>query len=370
MKILVVGTGSMGRRRLRDLTCLAPGDVALFEPIAARANEAAQMFDVPHFSSFEEALDAGVDTLVVSTPPAFHDRYLRQGIERELNIFAEVPFTLDRSTLEMLISDTDYSAVIGISHTIRYYPPVRIVHDLLAAGQIGKPLYLEYSLGNYLPDWHPHEDYRTFYAQDERLGGAGMDMILHELGAIQWWMGSVQTVTARLEKISLLEVNGPDIHNILLKFDSANGYFHNDIIEQGTLGRHVRIAGDAGTLEWRQDQPFVRLYSGSRCATEQLSFSRASDWEEAKEASKKVRELINRRKSTSGAVPSPNSEEFSYESCYFREMAHFLSSVRSRSTFAVTTREEWDTLRTFEAIRESNEKRHEICVSNGSLAAR
>jgi len=147
-----------------------------------------------------------------------------------------------------------------------------------------------------------------------------------------------------------------------LTFDSGRGYFHNDIIEQGTLGRHVRIVGESGTIEWHQNQPAVRLYNGSRKQNEYRAFDRAADWKEALEASHRVRELVRKRKGALGAVPSGTEQDFSYESCYFREMAHFVAAVRERSTFAVTSREEFHTLRVFDAIRESNRKHAEINV--------
>lgn len=46
MKILCIGAGSMGRRRLRDLTNLNEGNVILFEPDVQRCQEIATAFGV------------------------------------------------------------------------------------------------------------------------------------------------------------------------------------------------------------------------------------------------------------------------------------------------------------------------------------
>src|SRR6185437_10532943 len=127
----------------------------------------------------------------------------------------------------------------GVSHTIRYYPPFRLIHDLLQKGTVGRPLYLEYSLGNYLPDWHPYEDYRKFYASDQKMGGAGMDMLSHEISAIHWWMGTSTKIQARLAKVSSLQISGPDTHDVLMRFENgAVGFFHHDVIERGTAHSH------------------------------------------------------------------------------------------------------------------------------------
>src|SRR5262245_39200748 len=118
MKILVVGGGSMGRRRLRDLTYLqrvgavspsplAGGieggpEVTLFEPVPARCQEVAAAFGIQGFTDFEQALAAQPEVVVVSTPPALHEAYVRRAIELKLHVFAEVPFMLNLTALTEL----------------------------------------------------------------------------------------------------------------------------------------------------------------------------------------------------------------------------------------------------------------------------
>src|SRR6185437_13689293 len=166
----------------------------------------------------------------VSTPPALHEPYVRAAVEHGKHVLAEVPFLFQYGSLREVADQAKQEGkktVLGVSHTIRYYPPYRLIHDLLQKRTVGRPLYFEYSLGNYLPDWHPYEDYRKFYGSDEQMGGAGMDMLLHDMSPIQWWMGKVKSIYARLTKQSSLEIKGPDNHDILLTFASGcRGYFH------------------------------------------------------------------------------------------------------------------------------------------------
>src|SRR6266545_7375747 len=147
MKILSIGGGSMGRRRLRDLTYLNDENVILFEPAKDRCTEISEAFAVPGFTDFEEALAQKPEAITISTPPALHEPYVRKAIDLNLPVFSEIPFVLDvKSLAEIAEKVPSYSGVLGISHTIRYYPPFRIVRDLLQQGAVGKPLYLEYSL--------------------------------------------------------------------------------------------------------------------------------------------------------------------------------------------------------------------------------
>jgi len=359
----------MGRRRLRDLTHLNEGNVILFEPDAQRCREIAAAFGVTGFTDLDEALDQKPDALSISTPPALHEPYVQKALELELHVFAEVPFILDAGTYAQIVTQTrEYPAVLAPSHSIRYYPPYRLIHDLLQKESIGRPLYLEYSLGNYLPDWHPYEDYRRFYASDVRLGGAGMDMILHEVSAMQWWFGDVASVYARLSKLSSLEIQGPDNHDVLLAFaNGARGFFHNDLLERGYTGRHIRIVGDMGTIEWHQNLSTIRLYQASNAQQTEVPFTEASDWDAAVEASRDVARILARRQASSGQNPWDQNDSFSYESCYFREMRHFVEAARGTQPYTMLSiADELHTVRTFQAVVQSSQEQREIRVETGN----
>lgn len=362
MKWLVIGGGSMGRRRLRDLTYLDPGEILLFEPASGRCRDVAEAFGVRGFGSFEAALGESPGAVVVSSPPTLHEEYVLAAMERGLHVFAEVPFVYDAGVARQIARRAGtYPAVLGVSHTIRYYPPYRIIRDLLAAGAIGKPLYLEYSLGNYLPDWHPYEDYRDFYGARANLGGCGMDMILHDIAPVLWWMGPVTSVLARFSKLSALDLQGPDNQDVLLGFaGGARGYFHNDIIERGTLGRHIRIAGESGTIEWRQDQTSLRLFEAPAKASRHIPFSDAAGWEQALAASREMTAILERQRLSSGHIPSARGGDFTYESCYLRETRAFVEAVEGRHAYPVAFPLELDTVSVFHAIVQSNEEAREI----------
>jgi predicted dehydrogenase/branched-subunit amino acid aminotransferase/4-amino-4-deoxychorismate lyase len=368
MKVLVVGGGSMGRRRLRDLTYLYPGGVLLLEPVSERCKQVSTAFGIPGFSSLETAMEQGPDALAISTPPALHEPYVRAALDHGKHVFAEVPFLLDYNALHTIaatFAKDDRKTILGVSHTIRYYPPYRLIHDLVHNGAVGRPLYLEYSLGNYLPDWHPYEDYRKFYASDQKMGGAGMDMLLHEISAIHWWLGPAAQIQARLAKVSSLEISGPDTHDILIRFaNGAVGFFHHDIIERGTIGRHTRIVGEEGTIEWHQNQPTIRIFRGRENRNDELGFDQASDWLQAMEASREAGKLLAAQRAASGEIPAATAPSFTYESCYLREMRHFMYAVAGKAPYTgCTVDEELKTVAAFHAVLQSAEQGRELDVA-------
>lgn len=371
MRVLQVGAGSMGRRRMRDMKTLG-AEVLLYEPQKERCDEISAKFSIPGYTDLDQALSQNPQAMVISTPPALHAGYVEEALKRNLHVFAEVPFVYDVRIAEKISkSAPSYPSTLGISHTIRFYPPIRLIRDLLRAGRIGKPIYIEHSLGNYLGDWHPYEDYRKFYASDESLGGAGMDMVLWELSSIHWWMGPIESVHARFSKVSPLEIKGPDVHDVWLTFKSgAQGFLHHDIIEMGTQGRHVRVIGEEGTIEWHQSNAEVRVYDGNTKATEMVPFSQVAEWDESVKATATMQEVLAQSTVQTGrsggvnAAGSASGQTYLRESDYLREMTHFLSAVQGRTQYTLKTiEEELHDLRTFFAILESVRTGQKVNVS-------
>ena len=363
---MVIGAGSMGRRRLRDLNYLNEGNVIFYEPAEERCKEVTLALGIEGFTDLDEAWEQEPEILCVSTPPALHEKYVLEGMERGLHIFSEMPFVLDHKALaEISAKSKSYPSVLGISCTMRYFPPCRLIHDLLRDDAIGKPLYMEYSLGNYLPNWHPYEDYRKFYGSDMAMGGAGLDMIPHEFANIFWWLGDFTSVYARLSKLSSLEIKGPDTHTVLISFqNSVQAIFHNDIIDRASTGRKIRIIGESGTIEWYQNQTEVLLFDGKE--HHRMGYDRAANWEEAIAASREVSDLLDRQSKapSGGSNRKDRIAGFTYESCYLNEMKHFMGAVRGKHPYRIKVADELKVMRAFHAVLGSSEKQQRVMLGS------
>ena len=70
MKFLVIGLGSMGKRRVRNLLAIGGHDVAGFDPREDRRAEANQKYGIPVFDSLDAALQSfQPGAFVISTSP-------------------------------------------------------------------------------------------------------------------------------------------------------------------------------------------------------------------------------------------------------------------------------------------------------------
>ena len=88
MKFLVVGLGSMGKRRVRNLIALGDNGIAGFDLREDRCLEANEKYGITIFSDIDSALkNFRPDALVISTSPEQHMKYARMGFELGLSCF-------------------------------------------------------------------------------------------------------------------------------------------------------------------------------------------------------------------------------------------------------------------------------------------
>ena len=248
MKILVVGCGSMGRRRLRNITRIGGHTLAAFEPSADRRAVVESEFGIPTFADFAVALDWAPAAVIVSTPPNHHSEYAIAAARRGIHFFTEASVVLDG--LDALIEVTRQQAIVGVpSCTQRYHPSVRLMKERIAAGAIGKVLAVTHHVGQYLPDWHPWEDYRTFYVA-RRETGAAREIVPYELIWLTYLFGPVTQSVGFSAKLSDLDTDIDDIYSALLTFESGTHVSMMIEVLSRPAARQARLIGEKGTLIW------------------------------------------------------------------------------------------------------------------------
>jgi predicted dehydrogenase len=298
--MLVVGLGSMGRRRLRNLRHIGGIELAGLETDRARGAEVAGQFDIPVFAALEDGLSWLPDALVISTPPDRHAEYALAAARMGLAYFSEASVVGDGLD-EVQAAVRANGSIAAPSCTLRFHPAVRLMRERFCEGAVGRPLAVVHHVGQYLPDWHPWEDYRSFYAAS-RSTGAVREIVAYELNWLTYLFGSVVALSCLCAKVSQLEVDIDDIYSTLLAFESGvQGSLVVEAISRPAI-RRARVVCEQGTLEWDWN---------ARCLREW----RAADGTWAEHADPP-------------AVPGPGGAWVA-ENMYIEEMRGFLHAIES-----------------------------------------
>ena len=259
LKVLVVGLGSMGKRRVRNLQALGHSELAGFDLRQDRQREVADKYGIAVFDSFESALATfKPDALVISTAPDQHMAYAWAALERGLSCFIEASVVDSERIKELAAKVEGTGVVMAASCTMRYYPGPKLVKSLLLEGAVGKPLNINYQTGQYLPDWHPWERIEDFYVSRRETGGC-REIVPFELT----WLDDVFGPSAPLAcvKAKLTDINADidDIYHCLLCY--PNGVLANmtvEVISRPKATRELRVLGTEGELVFSADENCVR----------------------------------------------------------------------------------------------------------------
>lgn len=327
MKILIVGLGSMGKRRVRNLKRAAVTDIIGFDPRGDRREEAEQKYGIKTVASFEEGLASNPDALVISTPPDLHMGFAKAGVEAGKHFFAEAGTTAEgMKDVEQVAAKR--GLVAAPSCTYRYQPSIKRMKELIDAGRIGKVLTYTHHCGQWLPDWHPEEDYRKFYVS-RRATGACREIVPFELTWVNWLLGEpITRVAAMKGKLSALDCDIDDVYHLLVAHRSgAIGHVQVDVLARAPV-RHIRIIGESGTLEWSITEKALRLYE------------------------------VSTKKWTTFQEPKPRIEEgyseMSNETMYDEEIAAFIAAIKGEARWGNSMDDDYRTLQALFAAEQSD----------------
>ena len=261
MKFLVIGLGSMGKRRVRNLKSLGFDQITGFDPREDRRAEATDKYAITTIGNWDEARALQVDGWIVSTPPDTHLAYGFQAIERGIAFFTEA--NVPEARHDEMIRRLAETGIVGCpSNTMRYYPGPKGIRRLVEEGRIGIPRLLTYHTGQWLPDWHPWESYKDFYVS-RRDTGACREIVPFELAWITAIFGDIGTINCMRAKITDLDCDIDDAYQMLLKFNSGMlGHVTVDVVSRPAF-RVFRVMGSEGSVEWDHGANQLKVWSGT-----------------------------------------------------------------------------------------------------------
>jgi predicted dehydrogenase len=139
------------------------------------------------------------------------------------------------------------------------------IKALLDEGAIGRVLSARSHWGEYLPGWHPWEDYRQGYAARSDLGGGVVLTLCHPLDYLRWLLGEVSSLWAFTSHLSDLEITVEDTAEIGLQFASGVlSSLHLDYFQQPPA-HTLSLTGAHGMIRWDNQDGIVQLFrSGSQ----------------------------------------------------------------------------------------------------------
>lgn len=207
MKIGLVGFGFIGGMHAQAYDTLPGATIsAVADPDleATRGKLARQGLSVPVFSSLTELLQqTAVDAVDICSPTDLHKCLSIEAAEAGKHLFIEKPLSLDMEScreIQAAVQSAGVHAQVG--HCIRFWPEYVALKAFRDSGKGGalKSLSLQRRAAR------PGYSQSNWLNQEERSGGAALDLHIHDTDFVLHLLGTPRSVTSQVTA----GISGPD----------------------------------------------------------------------------------------------------------------------------------------------------------------
>jgi len=156
---------------------------------------------------------AGLDAVVIATPPATHFRLAKDALLHGLHVLVEKPLTLTSQDAQELVDLAEkHDRILMVGHTFMYHPALRTVKQMIEAEEIGRVYYIDAvrtSLGLFQPDlnvlWDlaPHDISILLYL----LGCDPIGVSAHGMACVQYGIEDVAYATLFFPNFSMAHLH-------------------------------------------------------------------------------------------------------------------------------------------------------------------
>ena len=265
MKILMIGLGGIGQRHTRNLRLLLGASAEIIAYRVRRrmhvltpsmgadvSRSVEDEYSIYSFSNLDEALADKPDIAFICNPSSLHVPVALACIRAGCDVFVEKPLSDSMDgTDELVRAAVEYKRIAMVGYQLRFHPCLRKLAETVQSGVLGNLLACRATIGEYLPNWHPYEDYRQMYAARADLGGGVVLSQIHEFDYLYSLFGLPARVYAFGGHWSELEIDVEDTASTLMECCVAARPFpvqlHQDYL-QSPPNRQCEVIGDRGRV--------------------------------------------------------------------------------------------------------------------------
>ena len=300
MKGLVIGLGSMGKRRIRNLIHIGDIEVLGFDKRSDRLKEAKDKYSIEVSDDFDDLVKRHhFDFFVISTSPESHMKYAYIAHSMNISAFIEASVVEKEKIFELYNLSKKTNLIFAPSCTMCFFDGPKKVKELIQCGAIGKVATFNYHTGQYLPDWHPWESIHDFYVS-KRDTGAAREIVPFELTWLNDIFGQPRVINSYYLNTGIVDADIDDFYTALLDYNGVIANITVEVISKNRATRYLRVLGDGGQIIFDGDENIVKYVN-----------DKSKEW--------KVTELAK------GTV---ESGYINPENPYIEEMQCFINAVR------------------------------------------
>jgi predicted dehydrogenase len=248
LKILVIGSGSIGQRHIKNLKSLGINNIEVFDNDKKILKSVEKKFKI---KSQNKLNFNKIDCTLICTPPNSHTKLTKLALEDNSNVFIEKPLSNSLKDINVISKLAKKKSLkIFVGYVFRFDKGLLKINEFLKKDKIGDVVSYDAYEGWHLSNWRPWQNFEKSYTSSKNMGGGIILDGSHELNYLQWIGGQIDYVFSFYQKIPKMKVETEGISEILTQFNSkAIGRIHLDFINP-KYNRHCEILGNDGSINW------------------------------------------------------------------------------------------------------------------------
>ncbi|WP_046156664.1 Gfo/Idh/MocA family protein [Chromobacterium vaccinii] len=263
MKAVVIGLGSMGKRRVRCLQALGVMDIVGVDLRADRRDEVAQRYGIRVEAELDQLWTSfAPDVAIISLPPKAHVAAMHACLARRVPFFVEAS-VVDDGLAAVVALAKQTGVVAAPSTTLHFHPAIAEISRIVRSGRLGKISNVMLHSGQYLPDWHSYEPVSDYYVSDPATGGA-REIVPFEMTWFTELFGFPRRVAGQYRKT--IDIAGAeyidDTYNGLFDYGTFLATITVDVVSRHAT-RRLTINGDKALLAWSWDEAAIKVFDGA-----------------------------------------------------------------------------------------------------------
>lgn len=302
MKVIVIGLGSMGKRRIR-LIQKYDSDIKItgIDLTAERRKEAEELYGIKTYSDLSDILDYNdIDCAFICTSPLSHNLIINKCLSNKWHVFTEMNLVQDGYDDNISKAKTN-GLILFLSSTFLYREEINHINNEIK--NISCRLNYVYHIGQYLPDWHPWEDYTQYFVSDKRTNGC-REILAIELPWLTTLFGGGKSISTVKSKMTSLNVDYPDNYMIILEHENGNnGVLAVDVVSRKAV-RNFELYGEEIYISWDGSPAGLYKYDFANKTNENIKLYNEIDKQE-------------------------NYASFVIENAYMNEIAAFFQKIKN-----------------------------------------
>ncbi len=253
LRFCIIGRGSIGTRHIRNLKKMGFNNIIAFTESKDQVKDKiyCQRYQVRSVHYEKEVAVYKPDVFIIANPTASHIESAMMALDLGGHVFMEKPLSHNlKGVYEFRNNLKSLEKKFMLGNNLRFHPVIAEIKRMIDNGCFGDIYFVSVHTGQFLPDWHPKEDYRKNYAAKESLGGGCVLTLQHEIDYIYWFLGRFGNLKSFTKKVSSLEVDTEDIASIIIEAELGPIVeIHLDYLQRPPE-RRVHIQGSKGSVKY------------------------------------------------------------------------------------------------------------------------